>query len=220
MITVLESIKLSTQFLTEKGIETPRANAEILLADILNCKRLDLYLLFDRPLTEVELQHYRDYLKSRSNFKPLQYILGKVEFYGLELNVNESVLVPRPETELLVENIINQCSGKNNLSILDIGCGSGLFLSMLQDERAEVHGIELDGARAYYAKSRHQIKITKRKTQLIDIFQNEKCAFVAQNDLDFGMTRLHGAHIDGSGISSVPHAPACLCCIHTIIICS
>jgi len=125
MITVLESIKLSTQFLTKKGIESPRANAEILLADILNCKRLDLYLLFDRPLTEIELQRYRDYLKKRSNFIPLQYILGKVEFYGLELSVNQSVLIPRPETELLVENIINQFSDKNNLSILDIGCGSG-----------------------------------------------------------------------------------------------
>jgi len=125
MITVLESIKLSTQFLTKKGIESPRANAEILLADILNCKRLDLYLLFDRPLTEIELQRYRDYLKKRSNFIPLQYILGKVEFYGLELSVNQSVLIPRPETELFVENIINQFSDKNNLSILDIGCGSG-----------------------------------------------------------------------------------------------
>lgn len=125
MITVLESIKLSTQFLTKKEIESPRVNAEILLADILNCKRLDLYLLFDRPLTEVELQRYRDYLKKRSNFIPLQYILGKVEFYGLELSVNQSVLIPRPETELLVENIIIQCSGKNVLSILDIGCGSG-----------------------------------------------------------------------------------------------
>jgi release factor glutamine methyltransferase len=125
MITVLESIKLSTKFLTEKGIESPRANAEILLADILNCKRLDLYLLFDRPLTELELQCYRDYLKSRSKFTPLQYILGKVDFYGLELNVNKSVLIPRPETELLVENIIKQFSDKNNQSILDIGFGSG-----------------------------------------------------------------------------------------------
>ena len=125
MITVLESIKLSTQFLTEKGIESPRTNAEILLANILNCKRLDLYMLFDRPLTEVEIQHYREYLKRRGTFEPLQYITGKVEFYGIEILVDRSVLIPRPETELLVENIIKQCSVKNILSILDIGCGSG-----------------------------------------------------------------------------------------------
>lgn len=125
MITVLDSIKLSTQFLNEKGIDSPRANAEILLADILNCKRLDLYLLFDRPLTEFELQRYREYLKRRGTFEPLQYITGKVEFYGIEILVDRSVLIPRPETEILVENIIKQCSAKTKLSILDIGCGSG-----------------------------------------------------------------------------------------------
>jgi release factor glutamine methyltransferase len=125
MITVLESIKLSTDYLTGKGIESPRTNAELLLADIIGCKRLDLYLLFDRPLSEIELQRYREYIKRRGNFEPLQYILGKVEFYGLELKVNQSVLIPRPETELLVENIINQFLKKKYVMILDVGCGSG-----------------------------------------------------------------------------------------------
>jgi len=125
MITVLESIKLSTKYLHERGIDSPRVNAELLLADILKCKRLDLYLLFDRPLTELELNQYREYLKRRGNFEPLQYILGKVEFFGLEILVNNSVLIPRPETELLVEKIINDYKGNLNLTILDIGCGSG-----------------------------------------------------------------------------------------------
>ena len=125
MVTVLESIKLSTDYLARKGIESPRTNAELLLADIIGCKRLDLYLLFDRPLSEVELQRYREYIKRRGNFEPLQYILGKVEFYGLELKVNPSVLIPRPETELLIENIINRFSGEKELDILDVGCGSG-----------------------------------------------------------------------------------------------
>jgi release factor glutamine methyltransferase len=125
MVTVLESIKLSTDYLARKGIESPRTNAELLLADIIDCKRLDLYLLFDRPLSEVELQRYREYIKRRGNFEPLQYIIGKVEFYGLELKVNPSVLIPRPETELLIENIINRFSGEKELDILDVGCGSG-----------------------------------------------------------------------------------------------
>ena len=125
MITVLESINLSTQYLSEKGIESPRTNAELLLANIIGCKRLELYLSFDRPLGETELQKYREQIKRRGRFEPLQYITGKVEFYGLELKVNPSVLIPRPETELLVENILNQFSKEKEPIILDIGCGSG-----------------------------------------------------------------------------------------------
>ena len=100
MITVLESINLSSEYLKNKGIESPRINAELLLAHILNCKRLNLYLTFDRPLTEEELVQYRSLLKRRVTFEPLQYIIGKVEFYGIEFIVNPSVLIPRQETEI------------------------------------------------------------------------------------------------------------------------
>jgi len=100
-------------------------NSELLLADILNCKRLDLYLSFERPLSEDEMKKYRECIRRRGNFEPLQYVIGKVEFYGLELKVSPSVLIPRPETELLVENVLNQFSKDQRLIILDIGSGSG-----------------------------------------------------------------------------------------------
>lgn len=125
MITVLESIKLSTGYLEKKGIESPRINAELLLAHILNCNRLDLYLTFDRPLTDEEITLYRGLLKRRGNFEPLQYIVGFVEFYGLNFEVNPNVLIPRPETEILVEEIINHYEGSDEVNILDIGTGSG-----------------------------------------------------------------------------------------------
>jgi len=125
MITVLEVIKLSTEYLQKKGVESPRANAEILLAEILNCKRLELYLAFDKPLAENEVQVYREAIRKRGLRIPLQYIVGNVEFYGLKLIVNENVLIPRPETELLVEKIINDSDKSTNLKILDIGVGSG-----------------------------------------------------------------------------------------------
>ncbi len=124
-MTVLESIKLSTDYLEKKGVESPRINAELMLAHILNCKRLDLYLTFDRPLSEEEVSLYRGYLKRRGEFEPLQYILGSVEFYGLPFVVNSSVLIPRQETEILVEEIITRYRSKENLTILDIGTGSG-----------------------------------------------------------------------------------------------
>ena len=125
MITVLEVIKLSTEYLQKKGVESPRANAEILLSEILKCKRLELYLSFDKPLAENEVQIYRESIRKRGLRIPLQYIIGNVEFYGLKIIVNEHVLIPRPETELLVEKIINESDKSANLKILDIGSGSG-----------------------------------------------------------------------------------------------
>lgn len=125
MLTVLEAIKLSTEYLEKKGIESPRTNAELLLAGVLNCKRLDLYLSYDRPLDENEKINYRMFISKRGNFEPLQYILGQTEFYGLKFIVNPSVLIPRPETEILVESIIEQNNTSQNLKILDIGTGSG-----------------------------------------------------------------------------------------------
>jgi len=125
MITVLESINLSSEYLKNKGIESPRINAELLLAHILSCKRLNLYLSFEKPLTEEELQKYRELLRRRSKFEPLQYIIGKVEFYGIDFKVYPSVLIPRQETEILVETIIGQYDKHDTLRILDIGTGSG-----------------------------------------------------------------------------------------------
>ena len=98
MPTVLELINLSADYLQTKGINSPKLNAELLLAKVLNCKRLDLYLAFDRPLIEAELAVYRNFIKRRSKNEPLQYIVGSVEFYGLEFIVNSSVLIPRSET--------------------------------------------------------------------------------------------------------------------------
>ena len=115
MHTVLELINLSTDYLTKKEIESPRLNAELLLAGILGCKRLELYLMFDKPLGEEEVAKYREYLKRRGVYEPLQYILGDVEFYGLTFNVNPSVLIPRQETEILIETLIEKNRQRNSL---------------------------------------------------------------------------------------------------------
>jgi release factor glutamine methyltransferase len=127
MHTVLELINLSTDYLTKKEIESPRLNAELLLAGILNCKRLELYLMFDKPLGEEEVVKYREYLKRRGAYEPLQYIIGDVEFYGLTFNVNPSVLIPRQETEILIETLIEKTGKETVCNILDIGTGSGII---------------------------------------------------------------------------------------------
>lgn len=169
MLTVLEAIKLSTEYLEKKGIESPRMNAELLLADILNKKRLDLYLAFDRPLDESETGKYREYIARRGKFEPLQYITGKVEFYGLEFYVNNSVLIPRPETEILIENLIELANEKSVKTILDIGTGSGNIAitaaKYLKD--VKVTSIDISGK---------AINIAKKNAELNEI--NDKVEFI------------------------------------------
>jgi release factor glutamine methyltransferase len=127
MLTILQAIQLSTEYLEKKGIESPRTNAELLLADILNCKRLDLYLSFEKPLADEEINLYREHIKRRGNREPLQYIVKDVEFFGLKFHLNKNVLIPRPETEILVEKIIEENKIVSGLKILDIGTGSGII---------------------------------------------------------------------------------------------
>lgn len=144
MITVLEALNLSTDYLNKKGIESARLNAELMLASILNCKRLELYLMFDRPLDEIELQQYRSFLSRRAQREPLQYILGEVEFFNVKLKVNKSVLIPRPETELLVEKIINDFKEKNHFRFLDIGVGSGNISIAVLKNLIQANAVAID----------------------------------------------------------------------------
>lgn len=125
MMTVLESLKLAKEYLEKYQIENPRLNAELLLSEVLNCKRLDLYTNFEKPLKEEEIQKYRKYLLRRTKGEPVQYITGKAYFYGFEFIVTPDVLIPRPETELLVEEVIDAFEKNESLKIADLCSGSG-----------------------------------------------------------------------------------------------
>ena len=124
MLTVLEIIKRSTEFFAAKGIESPRLNAELLIGHALHRRRMQLYLEFERPLAEAELELIRPLIRRRARQEPLQYILGDAEFFGLTLKVDRRVLIPRPETEQLVEQVIAACPSAP-ARILDLGTGSG-----------------------------------------------------------------------------------------------
>lgn len=126
-MTVLEILNRTTDLLNEKKIEDARLNAELILSEVMKCSRLNLYLNFDKPVDNEETELFRNYLNRRLKHEPLQYIFGKAQFYGMEFIVNENVLIPRPETELLVEKILTEIKGsnKNPVSIFEIGCGSG-----------------------------------------------------------------------------------------------
>ena len=125
--TVLSLIDWAARHLAGQRFDEARLHVELLLAHVLHLKRLDLYLQFDRPLTAVELADFKSLFKRRLTHEPLQYILGETEFMGLSLFVNSSVLIPRPETELLVEKAIERLAALPlpSPTIMDIGTGSG-----------------------------------------------------------------------------------------------
>ncbi len=120
----MDVLQEATSFLKTKKIDDARLNAERLLAHILNLSRVDLYLQFEKPLTQIERDAYKELLKRRAQHEPLQYILGETEFMSLPFKVNPDVLIPRPETEILVEEVIEYTKDRSS-KILDIGTGSG-----------------------------------------------------------------------------------------------
>lgn len=124
---VLDILKVTEAAFADKGIKNPRLNAELLLCDITGDKRIELYLNFEKPLTKAEVEAYRQRVKRRLAYEPLQYILGKTEFYGLNFRVNSNVLIPRQETEILVEKALEYITNckPDNPKILEIGTGSG-----------------------------------------------------------------------------------------------
>jgi len=125
MFTVLEIIRKTTDFLASKGVESARLNAELLIGHALDRKRMQLYLEFERPLTEPELERIRPLVRRRAQREPLQYIVGETEFCGLRLAVDRRALIPRPETELLVEHVRRMREAAPPNRILDLGTGSG-----------------------------------------------------------------------------------------------
>jgi release factor glutamine methyltransferase len=126
MTTVLEILDGGTRYLEKRGIEDARRNMQMLVAHQLHCTRMELYLRFDQPIDESDLMPLRDTLKKRGEGFPLQHLLGSVWFHRNEFNTDARALIPRPETEELVE-ILLKLPLPETARVLDLGCGSGVL---------------------------------------------------------------------------------------------
>ena len=145
--TIMKILNWTKQYFEAKGVENPRLDAEVLLCAVLKCQRITLYVDFERPLSEEELATYREYVRRRGNFEPLAYFLGERAFMRNTFKVNKATLVPRPETELLVESLVRIApllKREGDVKILDIGTGSGAIIVSLLDYLPNAKGVGVD----------------------------------------------------------------------------
>lgn len=149
---LLDILEETSRFFAARGLENARLQAELLLAAVLEIKRLDLYLQFERPLHTEEVDVYRDYVRQRVQRVPVQYILGATAFRELELTVTPAVLIPRPETEVLVDVALELLPTGGRA--LDLCCGSGAIALSLKRELAEVAVVATDISQAALAVAR------------------------------------------------------------------
>jgi release factor glutamine methyltransferase len=169
--TVLKVLQWTTDYLSQKGVENGRRNAELLLCATLDLDRVGLYLNYDRPLTPAELGAFREQVGRRARREPLQHILGRTEFWSLPFRVTPAVLIPRGDTEVLVEEALKRLDGP--CSILDVGTGSGAIAIALAHElpaaavtavdiSAEALAVAAENARANGVEGRvvfHQVDL-------------------------------------------------------------
>ena len=154
MLLTLREIKSKTEkFFSEKGIPNGKLDTDLILSHALNLKRLDLYLDLDRPIYENELNQMREMVRRRAMREPLQYILGETVFFNCTLRVDKRVLIPRPETELLVEQILPKAREAEH--VLELGTGSGAIVLALANAglHAEITAIDRNPEALALAKS-------------------------------------------------------------------
>jgi release factor glutamine methyltransferase len=195
-----EIFEKSVQFFKDKKIESARLDAELLISHALKMDRLQIYLKYEQPVAEAEVQRCRDNIKRRSQGEPVAYIIGEKGFYGEMFNVGDGVLIPRPETELIVEEALAFIKSKNIEApqILDLGAGTGCigFAILKNTAAATLTSVEKsEAAYKYLKQNQEKLELTERSRLVLDDVmefnsENEKFdiivanpPYIAENDL-------------------------------------
>jgi release factor glutamine methyltransferase len=165
MLAVLEIIKKTTDFFVGKGVENPRLNAELLIGHALGLKRMQLYMQFERLLTEPELEKIRPLVRRRGQREPVQYIIGEAEWFGLKMKTDRRALIPRPETERLAE-LVTELVTVPPARILDLGTGSGALALGLAKHWPEARVLAVDRSSEALALARENAALLALEAQM------------------------------------------------------
>lgn len=175
--TIKSLLDWSQNYFQTKGIESARLDSELLLSHTLKLERMQLYLQFDRPLSSEELKTYKALIQRRSQLEPVAYILEEKEFFSRNFHVNPNVLIPRPDTEVLIEKILEHTQKDLPTKALEIGSGSGCIAVTLlcENPNLEMHAID---------KSPEAITVTKQNAEQHDVatrLQTTTCDFLTDS---------------------------------------
>ena len=186
--TALDLVKWTAGYFRDHQIENARSEAEILLAHTLKTRRIDLYLNHDQPLCEEELKRFKSLIKRRVDGEPVAYITGTREFWSLALAVNPSVLIPRPETECLVEAVLPLLDGHDGSMkrVLEMGAGSGAIIIALAHEHPEHRYAAMDRSEAAVQTARQNARM-QQVDHLIDWFCGDWDAALVPNRETFDL---------------------------------
>jgi release factor glutamine methyltransferase len=185
MKTLAEVLQLSTSFLKGKGVEKARRTAEELLSFSLGMPRLDLYLQFDRPLQESELIPLREGLRRCALGEPVEYVLGTTSFYGCEISLDARVLIPRPETEILVDSVVKAISSKSGV-LWDLCTGSGCVGISLKKKMPTLQVVLSDLSRSALELAlengrKNGVEVGGVEGDLLEPFKGKKADFIVCN---------------------------------------
>lgn len=170
MWTINSLLNWTIKYFQSKNIASARLDAEVLLAHLLGQKRIYLYVHFDEPLQAEELAKFHEYVVKRAKHMPVAYITGEKEFMGLPFKVTKDTLIPRPDTEILVENTLANIDKQQTVSIADIGTGSGAIILSLLHNLPNAQGVAVD-------ISLPALAVAKQNAESLQV--NDRCEFVA-----------------------------------------
>lgn len=172
--TIASILKTTEEFFKKHNLPSPRLDAEVLLAEVLHKERIFLYVHFDQPLMEDELNAYREMVKKRAKHMPIAYILGKKEFMKLDFFVNESTLIPRGDTEILVEkvNALIKEQKTEGANILDLGTGSGAIILSILHSNKKAQGVAVD-------ISASALEVAKENAKRLGV--DSRCSFICSD---------------------------------------